>query len=235
MPKKSEHSDSSDLETDAGNFEYAFPVRITAKQLPRLNESLGDFAQSLQYALSIYKKGGHSGRDGASACLITINLFLSMFEIIDKDNLMIPLNVLISALNSLNDNNQLPILTPVPSTGRAKSSYMRSILEGWAVVTVERIMAMGIPLDEACQKVASFLDKAGVKPTRGNTSISARTVRNWKQRAAEDVAMIDVMAQARKVYSDFIKSNEDSDEASIDDALENLGVFLELARSSDLR
>jgi hypothetical protein len=236
MPKKSGSSIYDDLGIDG--FEDSgstFPRKLTAKHLPQLNLAFESLAGGLQDAMTIYKKGANSGRDGAGACLAIINLFLNMFEVINEKNLTTPLNSIVNSLAALKDNNQLPILTPVASSGRAKSSYMRSILEGWAVVTVERIMKSGIPLDKACEMVAKVLVKAGVKPSRGNSAISGRTVRNWKQRAAEDVEMIGIMAQAKKMLSDFIKQNDSTSDESAEQALEELVLIMELSLASELR
>jgi hypothetical protein len=212
-----------------------FPVKLTAKHLPKLNEVFGDFARGLEAALEVYKKGTHSGRDGAGACLGTVALLLDLFEVFDRNHVTTPINAIVNALAALNENNQLPILTPVPSTGRAKSSYMRSMLEGWAVVTVERVMEAGKPLDKACEIVAKELVKAGVKSTRGKSDISARTVKNWKQRSSEDIAMIGLMAKTRKIFNDFVKDDDDRDGISVEEALEHLSAMLELSLPVNLR
>ena len=64
---------------------------------------------------------------------------------------------------------------------------LRRQLEAISVFAVERLQGFGFSLDRACEFVADKLVKAGIKGTRSKSPISGRTVRNWKQRMAEDV------------------------------------------------
>jgi hypothetical protein len=234
MPKR-RGSTSSSSEPDPDGCAI-FPVKLTAKHLPKLNEVFQDLARILEHALKVYKEGDNYGRDGVTGGLVAINVFFLLFEVIDKDNLNTPLSTIISALTALNQNNQLPILTPNPSSGRSKSSSMRSVLEAWAVVTVEQIMATGAPVDKACETVAKHLVKAGVKSSRGNAPISGRTVRNWKQRASEDsYEKKTILTQARKMLRDLIKASDIEGDITVEESLEHLSTLLELAHPANLR
>ena|SRR5665213_1757422 len=181
------------------------PKKLTAKHLPELTKVLEDLARGLRHALRIYKSGKNGGRDGAIVALYTLQLVLLHFETFEREDLTVPLAALTNALQALDKNNQLPILTPPPNSGQASNSNMRSIMEGYAVVTVERLLRAGLSLNDGCDLVAKQLVKSGMQSTRSKSPISERTVRHWRQRASNDITNATPLSQAAAT---FLASNE---------------------------
>ncbi len=106
-----------------------------------------------------------------------------------RENLHAPLMSRSSALVALNNNKVEPLLnpTPTPAGGRAPDSPARQGLIGLAAGAVERLGWTGLKRPAAQQAVADRLHKAGIKPGRGSSRVTARTVREWCERVAADI------------------------------------------------
>jgi hypothetical protein len=112
-----------------------------------------------------------------------------------------------SALLALQNNQVEPILRPVPHRGRANSSVRRAALMGIAAGTVRRLCEAGYDPADAHQRVARHLKKLGVRPERGNTPLSATTIRHWCDKVAEDVSRL---GPAAIVYDDMFTPDENA-------------------------
>jgi hypothetical protein len=90
-----------------------------------------------------------------------------------------------SAPLALNENNIEPILKPTKRTGRAASSPRRYALIGIAVGAAQRLEWIGLWATKANKLVARKLTELGVKPTRGTNSVTASTLRRWREKISE--------------------------------------------------
>lgn len=203
-----------------------FPKKLTAKHLASLNKVFEDLARGLRQALRIYKTGKNGGRDGAIVALYTMHLVLAHFETFQGEGLDTPIHALENGLQALNNGSQLAIVTPTPSSGQASSSLIRSSMEAWAVVTVERLLRAGMALDEGCEVVAKNLVKAGIKSTRSKAPISGRTVRNWRQRASDDVSNTTPLSQITALFLSAEEENEGTKSEKIEAAIDDLQAML---------
>lgn len=218
----------------AADLESVFPRVLTQKDLPKLNALLSEVERGLRNAHRNYKTGEYAGRTGACAALLTVQMLLGHFEMFDGRDLTTPLEALFNALIALNNNNQLPILKPVAKPGSPPPSNIRTMIEGLAIATVDRLLELDQPLDVACQMVADILVQHDVKALKSKKAISARTVKNWKQRAAEDVAMQTMLANMRGVFAAAREFLDDPEENPTLLALEQLETALQTYRSSDI-
>lgn len=222
------------FKVDASALESAFPRVLTPKHLPKLNALLSQVEQGLRVAQRSYKTGEHGGRAGACGALLTVQMMLGHFAMFDGKDLTTPLEALFNALVALNNNNQLPMLKPIPKPGSPLPSHIRTMVEGLAIATVERLLEVGQPLDVACKMVADILVQHGVKGLKSKDVISARTVKNWKQRAAEDVAMQSLLANMKETFVAARELLDDPDENPVLLALEHLETALQVYRPSDI-
>lgn len=218
----------------AADLASVFPRILTSEDLPKLNALLDQVEQGLKAAQRSYMTGEYAGRTGACAALLTVQMLLGHFEMFDGRDLTTPLEALFNALIALNNNNQLPILKPIAKPGSPPPSQIRTLIEGLAVATVDRLLELDQPLDVACKMVADILVQYGVKALKSKKVISERTIKNWKQRAAEDVAMQTMLANMRGIFVSARELLDDPDENPVLLALEQLETALQAYRSSDI-
>lgn len=168
------------------------PETIGVGDLEIINEVLTSLFAELRFASAIYQDKEFADRAATLVALSAVWRFLMRFRPARDELLHVPLMNLSSALLALNDNNVQLILQPnTPQRGgRAQDSPDRQALIGIAVGAVERLRWTGMELGEADKAVAAELAKLGVKPSRGKNPITARTVREWRNRVRTDLPLL---------------------------------------------
>jgi hypothetical protein len=165
------------------------PEVLNPSDLININDALSALFTKLRFALSFYQ----NRQSDRTATVVSLNAaweFLLCFDPALNEQLCLPLLNLSSALMALNDNNVAPILSPAaaPNGGRAFASPDRLVLIGIAVGTVARLLWTEMPVGKACEVVAAELVKLGIKSARGNRQITARTIKEWRDRVNADRA-----------------------------------------------
>ena len=181
------------------------PETITESNLGTLNEGLGFLFAQLREARRRYDEEGDGGRAGAFMALGAMWKFIVLFDRPHAEQLHTPILSLLDALATLEENNVLPIVKPVPRRGRAPSSHGHAALKGQAAATVKRLTQAGMPLKEAHKAVARELNKLGVRPERGSGPVTPNTVRNWCDEVASDVGW---HGTAALMYADIFTDEE---------------------------
>lgn len=156
--------------------------------LDTLKSGLRHLFADLRCADELYRKKGDNGRAGASAALGACWRFVMLFKGPLAESLHVPILNLHASLKALDNNLVLPILKPVPCSGRAPSDDARAALKGCAAATVQRLMQTGLNSRGANLAVAKKLRQLGMRPERGSGEITDRTVRHWCEEVAVDVA-----------------------------------------------
>src|SRR5262249_27172083 len=154
----------------------------------------------LEEANRLFVAGEDAGRRGVIAALNAVLQFLESYEgTIDHRQ---PIGELLNALLSLGQGQVLPLLKPRKrrkSEGRAPASAARESDIGKVAFTVHQLCETGMDTDEACEMAAKVCREAGVKPSRRGKGqeleATARTVRGWCEKIAEDVARNTVAAK----------------------------------------
>jgi hypothetical protein len=172
-----------------GSAEAGLPEKIETADLEALNQALAVLLGRLRLA-RLLPRGDTSGRPGAVVALHAAWDFLLLFEPVLAERLHVPLMTLQSALLALNENNIEPILKPTKRKGRATSSPRRYGLIGIAVGTAKRLEWAGLSPPDANKAVASKLKALGIKPTRGGGSVTADTVRRWREQIDGTQALV---------------------------------------------
>jgi hypothetical protein len=163
----------------------AVPEVIGAEDLPVLNAMLAYVLAGLRQAAA--DRGKAKGRRAAVTALNVAWVFFAAFKPVLAEGLHASLLNLLDAVRALDDGNVAPLLRPSPPRGRAPDSRYREALLTAVILAVGMLRAGGMQLNAAYQLVADHLDRLGVKPSRGSGHITARTVRGWCAKAAEDV------------------------------------------------
>jgi hypothetical protein len=167
------------------------PETIGADDLKIINEVLAALFVELRLASALYQGEEFPDRAATLIALSAVWRFLMRFRPALDERLHVPLMNLSNALLGLNNNNVQPILqrSAPRRGGRAQDSPDRQALIGIAVGAVERLLWTGMDHGEADKAVAAELAKLGVKPNRGGNPITARTVREWRNRVGTDLPL----------------------------------------------
>jgi hypothetical protein len=165
----------------------SLPEIIGETDLATLNSGLRFLFARLREARRQFELERDNGRSGAFEALAAIWMFIVLFEKPRSENLQVPILHLQEALAMLDKNRVLPILKPIPRSGRAGSSYAHATLKGYAAGTVDLLVRTGIKHSEAHRAVAKTLTELGVRPERGSGDVTATTVRNWCNEVSSDV------------------------------------------------
>jgi hypothetical protein len=204
------------------------PERITAADLETLNEGLRFFFSKLRLARGLFHQSEE--RHAAIVALDAAWRLITLFQQPYTESLPLPLQHLQDALRTLAAGTVAPMLTPVRRRGRTRTTDVRAALRGCAAGTVDRLVEAGEPLEEARALVAKILVKLGVRPDRGSSAITSRTVRGWCAEVAADKGC---RAAAVIVYNDMFTdderqrfSNLESDQARRKLALESFILFV---------
>lgn len=213
---------------------------LTAQHLPALNRLFRDLTRGLRIGLEQYRSGENGGRDGAVLSLHIIAHVLVGHKVIRDEGLLVPLIALANALDALAQNNILPLVRPPRRSGRAASSDLGSAIQAQAVCTVLRLQEFGVKPAAACELVAAVVKRTGLKPSRIGSpvadqvpSITGRTIRNWRERAAAGNA--DTLTAAVQMFSEKqIDLDHLSKEQAQEKLLENLGYVISIFRGRDL-
>jgi hypothetical protein len=165
----------------------SLPEVLGPSDLPKLNEGLRYLFKELRDAQATFIRG--SDLDGAYLSLVAVYAFMSLFQTVGTDGLMVPLMALESALWALDEGVTEPLLRPVRQAraGRPRAPQLRQEFLGTVVFTIQQLRAIGYSLPEAHKLVADDLNRVGAKPDRGSNRFTPRTVRDWCERVAEDV------------------------------------------------
>jgi hypothetical protein len=164
-------------------------------EIKSAEDPLGFLFKGLQEANRLFVEGKDAGRVGVIEALNTVVQFLLVFE--GTTNLRQPLLALLNALVSLNEGQVLPLLEPQSRSGRAPASAARANDMAMAALIVHRLHEAGFEMNEAYKQVAQVFRDAGVKSARGqNPQVTARTVRGWCEKIAEDVGCQSEAAKA---------------------------------------
>jgi len=166
----------------------SLPEAVAETDLDALNAGLRFLFADLRCAQRLYREEGDNGRVGASAALGAIWRFVMLFKGPLAETLHVPILNLHDALESLDNNLVLPMLKPIPCSGRAPSSDRRKALKGCAAATVQRLLRTGLKSQDANLAVAKKLRQLGIRPERGSDEITDDTVRHWCEEVAIDVA-----------------------------------------------
>jgi hypothetical protein len=165
----------------------ALPDTIGEADLPKLNLALAALFRRLQEARAQFDAEGDDGRLGACNALGGLWQFITRFRTPYMQSLQLPILRLQDALANLEQNRVEPILRPVQRTGRAPSSGTYASLKGQAVATVDLLLRTGLDRRDARRVVANELTKLGVRPERGSGTVTATTLRNWRDEILSDV------------------------------------------------
>jgi hypothetical protein len=141
----------------------------------------------LREAKLLFENGGNAGREGAIHALETVTKFLMLSKTVQREGLIAPLGVLLSALMSLDDGATQPILSRQARPGRSRASAMRDCDIGVIAFTVFRLKELGKRESDANKLVARRLTRIGMKPSRGSSqAITERTVKGWCEVVSAD-------------------------------------------------
>jgi hypothetical protein len=163
------------------------PETIGEADLEKLNLALRFLFGRLREARAQFEQKGDNGRLGACNALGALWQFITLFRAPYAQSLQVPILRLQDALASLEQNRVEPIVQPVQRTGRAPSSDAYGSLKGQAVATVELLVQMGLNPRDARRTVATELTKLGVRPERGSGTVTATTLRNWRDEISSDI------------------------------------------------
>jgi hypothetical protein len=161
-----------------------FPETIGPNDLPNLNRALEVLFTILRDVRGTQTARGNE-RAAVFIALKATTAFLELFRPVSMEALHVPLVNLASALAALDHNTVEPVLTRTKRPGRGISSQRRFALMGIAVGAAHRLELTGIGTDEANKQVAKKLAGLGIKPMRGSGNITARTIRDWRERIEE--------------------------------------------------
>jgi hypothetical protein len=181
------------------------PEPLTARDLKALNAGLSFFFADLRRAWALFQASEGHGRAGAIWALGAMWRFVMLFKAPLAENLSVPVLRLQAALRALDDNKVDPTLTPVPRTGRARSTGTRAALRGYAAGTVKRLVQGGLTKPQAYARVAKTLTQLGVRPERGSGQITATTIRHWYDEVAADAGR---RSDAATVYDSMFTKDE---------------------------
>jgi hypothetical protein len=208
----------------------ASDASLSAEQIQAITAGIDFLYSGLREANRRFQISEDSGRDGAVHALEIIIKFLGRYEPVRTEALYAPLIGLFDALMNLEDGRVQPILQKVRRKGRGRASAGRESFKGAVAATVHRLSETGVPLAEAYELVARFLDKEGVSAERGKfPKIRARTIRGWYADVAADVGR---HGEASKMY-DLLQtkfSGADGAELSERDLFERLATLIRATR-----
>jgi hypothetical protein len=123
--------------------------------------------------------------------------------------LVAPLAALFDALMNLDDLRTQPMLHAAHKSGRARAGAIRESHKGAAAFTVSRLRVAGMSRDEALGAVAKALRRVGFVPSRGrNPRFTARTIRGWCEKVAEDVGCRGEAAQTCRLLDERVRMPE---------------------------
>ena len=207
------------------------PEQITAADLETLNRGLRFFFSKLRLASGLFRQAEDDQRHAAIVALDAAWRLIALFKQPYSENLFLPLLHLQDALRNLDEGSVPPmVVKSVRRPGGAKSTDARSALRRYVAGTVGRLVEANVPLEKAHRRVAGDLVKLGVRPERGSSPITARTVRGWCEEVAADVDRRDAAAI---VYDGMFTDDErqrfaalQSDQARSKHALISLAGFV---------
>ena len=166
---------------------HTLPERIEEADLNTLNSALELLFGRLREARAQFDNEGDDGRLAAFTALAAFWQFITLFRTPYIENLQVPILHLQNALAMLDQNRVLRIVQPVPHSGSPPSDNTYASLKGQAVATVELLVRMGLDPRDARRTVATELTKLGVIPERGSGTVTATTLRNWRDEISSDV------------------------------------------------
>jgi len=171
------------------------PEPIGETDLSTLNSALGFLFGRLREARVEFEQEGEGGRRGIVNALGACWTFITLFKTPLAESLHVPILRLHEALAMLGQGRTEPMLKAVRRRGRAPSGPAYAGLKGHAVATVQLlILHAGLARDDAHRAVATQLSRLCVRPERGSGTVTATTVRNWRNEVSSDVGRHDTAA-----------------------------------------
>jgi hypothetical protein len=155
----------------------SLPDPINDKYLAALNEALRYLFAELREAF--HQSGASTDREGALRAIEAVSKFLMLFRVVQDEQLHLPFAALDNALQALDQNVVLPLVTPKQRSGRGPATEGRQVSMGAAAYAVASLQRLGTNRQDACEAVAKELHACGVRPNRGSGILTARTVREW--------------------------------------------------------
>jgi hypothetical protein len=147
------------------------------------------------------------GRPAAIEALLVVSEFLSVISAPNEFPYQRPFNSLTSALKALDDGEVQPLLQPTRRSGRSPDSLAKAYVKALAVRITQRLCKAGMDKDEAYEKVALVYRKCGIRPGRKGSDkpceMTARTVRSWSEKVANDVGCRTRLGQFYREISCF--------------------------------
>jgi hypothetical protein len=195
-----------------------------------IKSGIGILIAGLREANRLFEEGKDAGRKGVIAAVSAVIEFILPFQRMTRDNWLAPLTSLQSALLNLDDGEALPLLRPVrrPVGGRSLASAARESAKAMVAGTMHRLCETGLDTKEACEGVAKVCREAGFKPGRKGAKdsrgqepeVTARTVRGWWEKIAEDVGR---HSQAAQLF-DHLKQSWSAKAQAVTQLIEIKGV-----------
>jgi hypothetical protein len=161
------------------------PETIGEADLSTLNSALGFLFGRLRQVRVDFERIGDNGRWGAFCALGAFHSFITLFKNPLEEDLHVPIVRLQDALVGLEQGRREAILKPVRRRGRAPSSHAYASMKGYAAATVQLLQQADH--GDALGAVARQLRELGVRPERGSRTVTATTVRNWRNEVSSDV------------------------------------------------
>jgi hypothetical protein len=171
------------------------PETIGPDDVPNLNRALEALLTVLRHVRS-FEKWDHNGRGAAVVSLNAVVSFLRMFRAVSNEALHTPLLNLASAVAALDNNKVERVLKPTKRKGRPVSSIRRFALIGISVGAALRLESAGMEAEAANKQVADKLVALGIKPMRGSTAITSRTLRGWRERVEQIKPLIRALQES---------------------------------------
>ncbi len=158
--------------------------------------------ERLAKALARYRSGGAGRRTGAVESLNAINAYLREFEAAKKLGLQFPFADLAAALIELEDGIVSELFRTERPAGQKREDLLQRVIRIQAAATMELFMKTGMRSDRAASRVARCLSGVGYRHVR-NQSVSAATVRYWREKVRRAVGSRD-----REDFSSVVKRFE---------------------------
>jgi hypothetical protein len=141
-------------------------------------------------------------RRAAYTALKAVIDFISSIPGFDDKGLANPLTMLRMALLDLQSGTIPPLLTPSSKVmNRPKSLVSHKFRKAYAIASVDRLMAAGMRVDEACKLVSAEYSRAQIDI--GTRTKQWKTVRQWryelKRRSADDPTTYDLVQNFNRV------------------------------------
>jgi hypothetical protein len=140
------------------------------------SESLASLETQLKLA------GKKVGRDAAITALSAVVEFINSIPRLESQSLALPLVLLASALNDLDQGQRVPMLTPTKGfTNRHPDPGAHKMVRAYAIFAVDELIRFGMSVETACNFVVNCLTRAKMPLGR---NFSWKTIQGWRENAS---------------------------------------------------